>query len=290
MPYKQKTEFFGIPFISNDETVSEAEEKKAANIIENQLLAATKGVRCAVFEDGHYRLVDNVDGTYTVMLVGTGERIAFEGIVNGGYCYSKNPVLWEKLIKGKTYHLYVKFTSDLYADEHAFKPITKENFPYGDNVFNVLYLAKIDLSVDKPAVDAHPNGKVYGTDIAHHANDKTNPHGRDLVQDNLDVQKSFKFQGAELYNGKDGILDKVEKLSTFSTEDGLPFITSGGTTGVNVGVTGKIVSVDVVEAIWEGQPPSFELGEIAIKIEGQNATIYNSGKAGIPLHVSVWYR
>lgn len=200
--YKYKTEFYGIPIVAEGQRLSEKEEIKKFNIIENQLLAATKGVMCCVFDDGDYDLIDNVDGTYSVMLISTGQSVALEGILRGGYCYSKEPIVWQGLRKGKVYHLYVSYTDRLYADETAFDVTFKETVAWPHNLMNYLYLAKVDLTGENKIIDSNPDGKIYANDIACHVNDVSNPHGNELHQDTLVVKKLV----FEMNDGKQVVL------------------------------------------------------------------------------------
>jgi len=288
MKYRKYTPFFKIPVICADQTVSEQEEWRKYNIIENQLLAGTKGVKCCVFEDGHYRIVDNVDGTFTVMLVGTGQHVALEGILNGGYCFSKNPVLWENLRGGRIYHLYVSYTKKLYEDETAFGIIAKEATPYSYEIPTYLYLAKFDATGGKPVVDSFPDGKVYANDIAVHANDTTNPHGTHQVQDQLTIRNQLQFGERLLLNENgSGELNDVLQRKFLAAQT-----TSGGKEGRKIDLpksVTKILNVSVNEMCWEGQGPIFSLGEVAINYNPALFTVYNGGVAGLPIYVAIWY-
>jgi hypothetical protein len=279
-----KTDFFKIPYTNEN-------EKLSANIIENQLVASTKGVFSSVFEDGEYRLIDNVDGTYSVMLVGTGENVALEGILYGGFVYCKDHILWENLQKGYLYHLYIKFTDNLYSDPTAFKAISKQTMKIDNKIFTHLYLASIDLRNGKTVIDTYPDGKLYSCDIASHSNDSKNPHGENLEQESLVITKSLKTN----INGKEnlifdesgnGILDK-----TIRRKIARQIVNSKGINGVKIDIENavEILQVNAVEACWTGQTPTFKLGEIAVDISSDSCIIYNSGLEELPMHVTIYY-
>jgi hypothetical protein len=187
MSYGKRTEFFGIPIPCKKDKIEEIEETRRMNIIENQLLAASKGVKCAVFEEGIFEIKDNHDGTCSVSLYHNETTSALCGIVGGGYVEAKESIVWDNLKKGGIYYLYVSFTVDLFENETAFRVLStlspKTNNPA------VLLMAIADLSNDKIELNTNPDGKIYGSDIALHTSDKTNPHGESLFQDELTVRK-----------------------------------------------------------------------------------------------------
>ena len=59
--YKRQTQHFGIPVPGKEKLRSEVEMLKY-QIIENQLLAASKGMKCAVFEEGQYTVQKQDNG------------------------------------------------------------------------------------------------------------------------------------------------------------------------------------------------------------------------------------
>lgn len=311
--YKNKTEFYGIPVIGKDQRLSEQEELKKFNIIENQLLAATKGVMCCVYEEGCYHLVDNIDGTYTVMLMSTGQNVALEGVVRGGYCYSKDPILWEVLRKGRVYHLYVAYTDKLYQDEYAFA-VTSAEIPWAKDLMNYLYLAKVDLTQNEPILDTNPDGKIYSNDIACHVSDKINPHGEEVMQDSLIIKKLvlqkddgsnvvlLNSSGGGVLNGLIGEreIDRSVMEIHIPSNKGLKKVmhetnfelVSGGKNGIDFNVPGchEVVSVNVSEKV-SGVLPSFKLGQVAVDYGRSNLVkIYNSGDEGISMSVIVRYK
>ena len=225
MAYKKKTIFYGIPIPSKGDRIQEAEETIARNIIENQLLAGTKGVRCSVFEEGYFKLVNNNDGTYSVALIQNNARYALCGIVGGAYVESKEPILWDGLENGYEYYLYVQFTDKLFQDEHAFRVISTSTKKVDDNGIFLL-LAQVDLKSEEKKIETYPDGKIYSSDIASHSNDTTNPHGEKLIQDNLIVRESLKIEvedSEELKEASFLISDKRKGIANIESKNELTF-------------------------------------------------------------------
>lgn len=191
MSYKNKTPYFGIPVVGDGDRISETEEMKRALIIENQLIAASKGVKCAVFEDGEYFLIKDSEQEYSVILEATGENVSACGILNGGYFEGKPRLVWPNLEVGRVHWLYIQWLSDLFVNKTKFRLLSstiEKNLTSG----KLLLMAKIDLTGNDFSMDPYPDGKVYAQDIVIHANDNTNPHGRELVQDSLLIRKGIK--------------------------------------------------------------------------------------------------
>lgn len=171
MPYKKKTLFFGIPIPGSKDTIQSAEEEKGRNIIENQLLASTKGLRCAVFEEGHFNVIDNHDGTYSVALSQARGVYALCGIVGGGYVESKDPILWDNLDGGTSHYLYVQYTEGMYANPEIFRTVS--SITAKDDTNNgFLLMASVDLSGKEPTINTAPDGKIYSSDIVSNAMEK----------------------------------------------------------------------------------------------------------------------
>ena len=277
--YSGKTPIYGIPYPKTGDHASPEDEAKAVNIIENQLLAATRGVKCCIFEDGEYHLIDNIDGTYTVMLNKYGSRDTVEGILNGGYVWTNEPVLWENLQKGKRRYLYLTYSPNLYQDETAFG-IEASDILYPKESMYHLLMAVFDWRTgDKPKLDTNPDQKTYGTDITLHTTDFRNPHGEKLEQNELvifkelkcvreaDVEKTVKFLNVEIKNdkspGKEGKIIGLEDVT-------------------------KILNVDVKEKVED--IPTFKLGEVAIKHNTDKSfTFYNNGEKNIPVVITILY-
>jgi len=294
-PYK-KTPVFGIPYMQDGTFMSAAQEQRRANIIENQLLAGTKGIKCCVFQDGNYRVIDNYNGSRTVLLSRTGQNVSLEGVLNGGYCYTPEPIMWENLSSGRKYYLYVAATSHLYEDESAFTPVAK-TLPYAHSIPTYLLLATLDLTGKSPILDAQPPGKFYANDLAKHTGDAQDPHGEHLQQTKATILDSLwgrldrsngEHEDVLLFNkGGNGLLNRAIERNVLVVDE-----LTGGSTGVTVkdGRVKGVHGVVVHEKVWEGQGPTFLVGQVAVRVmEDMTICIYNDGEAGVPISITVFY-
>jgi hypothetical protein len=189
--YKRKTPHYQIPVVAQGQRIQSDEEMRRATIVENQLIASTGGVKCAVFQDGHYRLREEEDGTYSVVLGSTGANMALMGTVYSGLAMTNRDVVWKGLVPGDIYRLYVRWTRKLFENPKSFRVlISKRDEPIANE--QVLYLARVDMTDADPAkftIDRNPPGKVYSQDIARHSTDTEDPHGETLIQTNLEVRE-----------------------------------------------------------------------------------------------------
>lgn len=287
--YKYVTEHFGIPVTGEEEMTVHAEHTRWT-IVENQLLAATKGVYCAVFEDGDYQVIDNVDGTYTVMLVGTGHDYAFMGMVNGGLAFTEDPIIWEGLKNTHKYYLYATYEDGMYLDPMLFGR-TSRTIPIENGVRTATLLAVFDGTTGK--IDNNPDGKIYGEDLSSHMGDDHNPHGTKMYQDEIIIgsliHRKVNNDGSStltpMINGKDGLLDTLRQKTI--TVHAL----SGGPSGVNVDIPfpGTVVSASAQEFVQVNNAPTFGLGEVCVRVDPGAAvvTVFNAGAEGIPIIVEV---
>lgn len=317
MPYKKHTPIFRIPIPCKGDKIQEAEETKARNIIENQLIAGMKGISCSVFEEGVYKLVNNQDGTYSVSLVQTMADFAFCGVVGGCYAESKDPIIWKNFATGFKYYLYIQYTDAQLEDPTAFRlssgktPFTVENGPY-------LLMATVDLTNGQQVIDSEPVGKIYSDTVATHHHRDTNPHGPHVKQDNFTINGKLTVKniesGSEL-NLKDSRLsvslsdaqnptlatksislvgainELVGQKTTFMD------VESGGKNGILLSVP-DAEEINFATAIRLDPNPDYILGEIAIGLWQQDSTVplksqfkfYNHGDIGIKIRIQILYK
>jgi len=185
--YKNKSEYFGFPIVTDGETIIGTEQKKITEIIENQLIASTNGIKCSVFVDGSYSLIDNSDGTYSVLLRSNVVDPAIMGLLNGGLVHTTEDILWENLQIGKVHYLYLQYSDGMFQNPSGFRVVATTTAKASSDELN-LYLAQIDLTGD-PNMDTYPDGKIYSADMALHMTDHLNPHGLQLLQDYLLIKK-----------------------------------------------------------------------------------------------------
>lgn len=230
MAYNKKTSYFGIPYVSKGESVNGDEEEKATNIIENQLLAGMKGVKCSVFEEGYFKIIDNNDGTFLVSLSKHSTIFALCGIVGGAYVESEEPIIWDGLEGGCKYFLYIQYTDTLFTDEHSFR-LCFSTTPKSDNNGLFLLMASVDLTGTNRIVNSNPDGKIYSNDIATHVVESENPHGEILNQNvlivnekiEIDIQDNF-LESCILLNDKrtdilKGKVPTIESTSELNFKD-----------------------------------------------------------------------
>lgn len=195
--YKKKTSHYGIPYISKGERMEAAEEAKAAQIIDNMIYASTFGVDKCVFEDGNYRLQLNNDGLYTLSIVPY-NGYSFIGILN--YCLfsSKNTLKIEGLRSGSEYFIYVVYREGLCTNPEHFY-LTASTYKYADESTLTIHVATVDLTGIEPKIDEEPYARKYTTNVIGHINDGSNPHGRTLHQDELQIAEKLYIEGNRIY-------------------------------------------------------------------------------------------
>lgn len=224
MAYKKHTPHYGIPYISNMEMMEAGEEEKAARIIDNMLYAATFGVDKAVFEDGNYRLNLENNGLYTLSITPY-NGYSFLGIVN--YCLfsSKEVKKIYDLRSGNKYYIYVFYQDDL--------SVNPENFYLKPSIYKLLddsslsiHVATVDLTGIEPKIDEEPYARKYTQGIVNHIQDKTNPHGRTLYQDELQVLENLFLEGRKInsYDFYELNLEKNKDIYEVSFEKNIIFV------------------------------------------------------------------
>jgi hypothetical protein len=286
--YKHKTNHFGIPVLGFKDRIDPELEMRKYTIIENMLIAGTYGLSEVVFDDGSY-LIENDGDEYLVKLIAGGSYPSAQGIVGGFYFHADPELVWRGLKNGFKYYLYLRATHKTPYECNAIRTVSS-NLPLGKGS---LLLAEIDLRDETPQLELNPDGKVYSTDVARHASDSSNPHGRIITQDEIVLEKRLSFQQNSVIsiNGIDMPIDtfsqtvsqvagrRVEKIDFYS----------GGSSGVVLKASCKIFSVHVSRRVVEGF--NGIVGEIGIGYFGEDNSIdtekefsvYNNGDTNIPL-------
>lgn len=190
MPYKRRTSFFGIPVPGSGDRINSETEMDKANLIENQLIAASRGAYCCVYEDGEYTALKGSDGFYVVRCSSYGGKPALLGVINRGLAQTFSTVKWANLNEGFFYYLYAEWTNTQFTNEESFA-VTSYTSKQAQLETNLL-LATLDLTGEVPVIDSNPDGKLYAKDFTSHINDTTNPHSPVLTQDELVVRKQLR--------------------------------------------------------------------------------------------------
>jgi hypothetical protein len=304
MNYKQCTRRLKIPVHGNGDPLSPPVEMQRFQIIENMLLAGTKGVSNCVFDDGLFSLNSETESTYVATVSATGHSPSAVGMVGGAYFEAPPTVSWPGLKKGYSYFLYIRGTNRTFEDFNDIKAVSSAYALEGDN----LLIAVADCRSDQPKLEPYPDGKLYSEDLALHVNDVENPHGRELMQDVLFVRQKLALYSPEgapatvevMVDGKAvsvpsaAIPGAVAELAGRRVET-VDF-ESAGTTGriIEVKAATRILFVQVSRR-FDGKMDG-TVGESAVGYFGADAALhtanefsfYNTGCSGVPMRALVY--
>jgi hypothetical protein len=193
--YKQSTPILAIPVLGYNDKILPEVELYRNTVIENFLIAGMQGVKHCVFDEGYWRLNQTADGVYSAVLGATGITPAAHGTVGGAYFKAASQIRWEGLKKGNVYWLYLRATQHTMVDpEKTRVAISNHKLSSTDDC---LLMAEVNLRDTEPEINPYPEGKVYSKDIARHANDKENPHGKRLYQDELVITEKLILRSRE---------------------------------------------------------------------------------------------
>ena len=186
--YKKQTKELGIPVLSAGDIILPEVEMEKYTKIENLLLAGLGGMKTFVFEEGNFHIEEQDETNVVVSLHANGYNSA-SGIVGGCYFKGKQRLVWDNLVKGREYYLYIKKNERLDVNPSDFTTISKRRRKDSD-----LYclMAVVDLTTDY-TIDTSPIGKRYSRDVYDHLINNENPHGETLVQSTLKVLDKIKF-------------------------------------------------------------------------------------------------
>jgi hypothetical protein len=291
MRYKQITPHLGIPVVGKGDRIMADLEIRKYTIIENMLIAGTQGLSEVVFDDGTYKLVKDGD-RYDVSVTAGGTYPSMHGIVGGFYFKAAAKVKWDNLKPGYFYYLYVKATPKTPYENSAVR-LSSSTVPLGKGA---LLMATVNLRDGEVLeVDTNPDGKVYSADVARHASDSSNPHGRKLEQEELFVTSvltlaadaKVQIGGRELTTTE--FAEAAAEVAGLTTE--VVDFETGGTDGVLLTASGKVRSVQV----HRRAPLDSSVGEFAIGYFGDDDSVdkesefifYNNGDKGLPMRAVV---
>lgn len=295
MSYKQKTSHLGIPVVGYGDRIVPEVELRKYQIIENMLIAGTRGVHNCVFDDGDFNIFAEADGTYTVTLSATGKRPSAEGLVGGAYFLAPTSLKWAGLARGYTYYLYLAGNPETFADPSQVRELSSKFSLEGANVLT----ATFDLTGENPKLNPEPDNKVYTEDMVAHANDSEDPHGSVLTQGTLVVKDRLVLpETIETLDGKtltaDGIIASANEL-TGKKVTVLKF-DSAGRQGLTLTVPG-VDSITFVYVQRSFAPHLLEevTGDVVVGYFGQDPavkqanefSVYNWGDAGLPMQALV---
>lgn len=304
--YNQRTPLLALPVLGyNDKILPEVELHKWT-VIENLLIAGMQGVKHCVFDEGYWRIQQTADDTYMVSVGGVGHSVAAHGTVGGAYFKADSQIRWEGLQKGNLYWLYLRATQHTMVNPEMTRAAISKHRLSDDS----LLMAYVDLRSAEPEINPYPDGKVYSKDIARHANDKENPHGLRLYQQELVVTEKLvlrnqdgtaptievEVDGEAVSLPANMLPGAVAELAGRAVEviDFESFGPEGGV--IEVPNRSKVFNV-IVQRRASGKDAIMRpAGEIAVGYFGENEqadqmnefVVYNSGHEGLPMRATIF--
>lgn len=261
MGYKNKTNFYKIPYMGNGDMLTEQSQKIQMTIIDNLLYASTFGASKCIIEDGLYSLQKKQGGNlYRVKVSPYHNKYSAIGILNYRL-YLKQGVYYSPYFsKGAYYYVYLYYSKNMQISPELFNIQVKMR-QMGEDNDTYLKICQVDYTGDEPILKDDIN-KVLAKNILAHTQDYTNPHGQILIQKELQVKNKFKLGQNVVYPV---IYDTIK---------------SGGSQGV----------------VWKKQncKPKFVtvygqdiVGQITWKIQNDGLVIKNNGQKDVLLSLRI---
>jgi hypothetical protein len=289
--YKQQTRHLGIPVVGDNDHIWPELELKKYQIIENLLLACMKGTQSCIFDEGDLALEKNQDGTFRAILRPSGIHPVLEGIVGGAYFFTRDVMIWDGLVPGKSYHLYITRTIHTFSDEKSVRTATQE---YEKPSKLSVLVGVVNLKSEKPSLDRDPKGKTHVVDLERHSSETENPHSEKLVQDELLIRK-------KLYLGDGQDVDIVIRSGNEQITVPVACLVPSVVGFVAAGKDGRVVTslarVAFVQVSRVSGAEGKRLGEVSVgyfkqdpKVPNEHSfVVYNEGDADIPMKALVYH-
>jgi hypothetical protein len=156
--YKQRTRKLGIPVLGAGDGILADVEMHKWQIVENLLLAATRSVRSAVFSEGSWTC-RQIDGEVSAIVSASAASHvpSICGVSQGIYFHGGQNVIWRNLKPGVRNYLYVATERATLLNPLVFRAYSTVGRRDGARD---LLVASVDLTGDKPVIDAEPDGKA----------------------------------------------------------------------------------------------------------------------------------
>lgn len=179
MGYGFRTKNYQIPVPQLGDTLEEAEERRAAEIVDTQLtgLAKTFSGGHGVISEGTYSGTVDGSGVATVTMSGT-----FEGFIEQIYV-TATTLRWENISVG-TFYLYVQLVETGTQSSVQFGNVATLVSP-SLLTGPVLLLARVTNDGTTVTIDTNPSGKIVIKTVKGHSETFENPHGDVLYQTTL---------------------------------------------------------------------------------------------------------
>ena len=197
MGYKNKTKFYRIPVMGAGDRMTESQNMKQWSIVDNLLYTATFGCQKCFLEQGKYSLQFSSSGrscNLVIQPVGN-DGFSLMGMLNYRLFYSKDRLVIGTMFADMQYYVYVEYEESMETNPFAYQ-INFYNYQKQVNKYRMLLC--IVRTTKDPVIDLDVN-KVYSKNILAHTMDITNPHGKNLYQDNLFVDNKLMLNEKQIY-------------------------------------------------------------------------------------------
>lgn len=287
--YKQQTRVLKIPVVGDRDHIHPELELQKYQIIENMLLASLKGMKNCIFEEGVFDVVPSYD-KFSVFLKAHGGDSCARGIVGGAFFDAPSTLEWSNLEKGHRYQLCIAGGPNTFSCPSNIRTTA---FEQEKTASTAVLMATLDLTGTDPILNSNPDTKIYTTDLGIHVSDSENPHGEQMIQNELCIRHRLVL-GEE----SDAILEirsageTIEMPASLLVPRTIEF-TSASMEGI---ILSTIAKVSFVLVSRKGKPDA-QLGEVGIEYFGDDPAIpdnksfkvYNAGSAGIPMKAIIFF-
>ena len=193
--YSKKTFYYEIPYMGYGDMMTQQSNQRQMSIIDNLLYAATFGASKCIIQDGKYSL--QKDGEfYRLKVSPLNGNHSLVGILNYRLFDVKGNIVSQVLLKGYYYYVYICYTTMLETNPEAIMvQCSRYNKPL-DNT--KLKICQVDLTGEQPKIITDVD-KVLAKNILAHTQDRTNPHGKELIQEEIKVLNKLTLDDEKIY-------------------------------------------------------------------------------------------
>ena len=260
--YSRSTRFYRIPVMGYGDQMTEEQEMAQMGVIDSLLYAACFGCGKAILEEGEYAVEFTPDRMACELVIRPLKQNGYSlmGIINFRMFYTDKEIRVGRLQPNIRYYIYAEYDSGMETDPSAFKV----QYYLDEQPPSVTRLPLCTVTTSYPAVVDADVAKPYAKNIMAHTMDTTNPHGRRLAQEFLNVRSELTVGGAQVLGG-------VYRSYTTAGATEVPLKAPGGMRPVFV----------------QAYPESVDAGAIAWRIDGDTAYMSNSGAQGVRVNVKM---
>ena len=262
MAYTNRTTFYRIPVMAYGDQMSEEQEMIKMGIIDSLLYASCFGCMKAIFEEGTYSIQFTEGNTSAELVISpiTSGGYSLMGLVNGRMFYSHEAIRAGQLMTNMTYYAYAEYTGFLEYDPSQIQ-IRLYTEPQANSSYK-LPLCIVNTSTASPSINTDVD-KPYAKNILAHIIDVTNPHGKTLYQQNLNVTDSLTVQGNPVHGAIYGNYTTHSGEHEWTPPDGQ------------------------VPVFASAYPESSSAGTISWRIASGKVYLSNSGVSGITVNFKI---